>query len=122
MPRFVLLWHETPAGYSRPSHFDLMLEEEDHLRTWALDALPRVDAATEAAKLANHRPHYLDFEGEIGGARGLVRRVDHGTYEVIADAPERLVVRIAGAQLRGELTLAQMADDDHRWRVSLSAD
>ena len=40
MPRFVVLLHETPAGYSRGTHFDLMLEYGEALRTWALNKLP----------------------------------------------------------------------------------
>ena len=34
MPRFVVLRHETPPGYPRPPHYDLMLEQEGGLWTW----------------------------------------------------------------------------------------
>src|SRR5947207_11677627 len=76
MPRFVILLHETPAGYSRKTHFDLMLEAGDSLRTWALDALPAPGETALAERLPDHRPIYLDYEGQLGGDRGGVSRFD----------------------------------------------
>ena len=35
MPRYVILQHDTPPGYPRPLHWDLMLEQGRTLRTWA---------------------------------------------------------------------------------------
>ena len=40
MPRFVLLHHECPPGYVKPSHWDFMLEFGDVLWTWELRELP----------------------------------------------------------------------------------
>jgi hypothetical protein len=46
MPRYVILWHELPetheVGAARESHWDLMLEWGDVLRTWALASEPTV--------------------------------------------------------------------------------
>ena len=40
MPRFVILHHVTLPGADRASHWDLMLEMGDALRTWALPTPP----------------------------------------------------------------------------------
>ena len=96
MPRFVLLYHDCPPNYPRPSHWDLMLEAGDTLRTWALEQLPRdwhavqlltskrvfhiVLAVAEsnevaAEELGDHRRDYLEYEGEVSDNRGRVIRV-----------------------------------------------
>jgi hypothetical protein len=125
MPRFVLLYHECPADYVRPSHWDLMLEQGDALRTWALTRLPRnwqparsrtadshsncptlADENTVAAEqLGDHRLAYLRDEGPLSGNRGTVRRVDEGTYETIAETPGTWSLRLTGALLSGSIRL-----------------
>ena len=122
MPRFVVLWHETPPGYSRPSHYDLMLEHGDILRTWALAALPSIGASIPAEQLPDHRTHYLDYEGLVSGARGSAARVDFGAYDLIEDSASRLIIRLRGQQLVGRLTLARDPRDPHRWYASVSTE
>jgi hypothetical protein len=100
MPRFILLYHDCPPNYARPSHWDLMLEAGDTLRTWALQQLPRDWAAAHARtvatfpqcpvlakgnkvaaeKLGDHRRDYLEYEGELSGNRGRVIRVADGVF------------------------------------------
>ena len=121
MPRFVLLLHETPEGYARGTHFDLMLEAEGVLRTWALDALPAAGATVAAERLADHRLAYLDYEGEVAGGRGHVRRVDQGDYTTVEEAPDRILMDICGRQLRGRLMLVRDMTNQ-RWSVLLLAD
>lgn len=102
MPRFVLLYHECPPDYPRASHWDLMLETGDVLRTWALATLPQswetwrartaerhpncaavTDGEEVAAEaLGDHRREYLTFEGEVSGGRGNVVRVAEGEYAI----------------------------------------
>jgi DNA polymerase Ligase (LigD) len=121
MPRFVILHHETPAGYSRPAHFDLMLEHGSVLHTWALDALPAVGETVAAELLPDHRLAYLDFQGEISGQRGSVTRVDAGEYEMAEESTARIVLQIHGEKLSGILTMMKPDGENQRWRVSLSA-
>jgi hypothetical protein len=107
MPRFVLLYHDCPPDYVRASHWDLMLEAGDVLRTGALAALPRswgvwrertaaqfpacaaVAGGEEIAAVAlgDHRRHYLEFEGEVSGGRGRVVRVARGEYAIEEEGP-----------------------------------
>jgi hypothetical protein len=120
VPRFVILQHTTPPGYSRPSHYDLMLEHGPVLRTWACESLPDAGATVAAEQLADHRLAYLDYEGEVSGGRGSVVRVAAGEYELLAESDELIHVRLASPQLAGMLTLSREAADIQRWRVSLA--
>ena len=78
MARFVLLEHVWNGV-----HWDLMLEHGEVLRTWAIDSPVVAGRDLPARALADHRRLYLDYEGEISGDRGHVRRIDTGT---ISDA------------------------------------
>jgi len=120
MPRFVLLLHETPAGYPRGTHFDLMLEHDAVLRTWAMDRWPAAGESVLAEKLPDHRLAYLDYEGEVAGDRGSVSRVLAGEFDVVTDAEALLVIALRSPGLTGNLTLTQTTDAPHRWRVSLA--
>ena len=78
--RFVILLHRTPPGYERGDHWDVMFEDGQRLRTWAVTRPPTHGCAVTAERLADHRMLYLDFEGEISENRGVVSRWDAGTY------------------------------------------
>lgn len=78
MPRYVILHHVLPPKSDRPSHYDLMLEREGLLLTWAVEQLPRAGLQVAATRLPDHRLAYLDYEGPIHGDRGQVRRVAAG--------------------------------------------
>lgn len=119
MPRFVLLRHECPPGYVRPSHWDLMLESGGALRTWALLELPARGRAVEAEALGDHRLAYLEIEGELSGGRGTVNRDDAGTYEIMAESEKRLTIVVYGEKLNGRLALERIDAAGQRWRVSL---
>jgi DNA polymerase Ligase (LigD) len=122
MPRFVILRHETPSGFPRESHFDLMLQRANSLRTWAMERLPALGEDVSAERLPDHRLAYLDYEGKVSGERGTVSRVDAGDYECLMESETQFVVRVSGQMVRGTLTLIAEEDETHRWRVSLSED
>ena len=117
MPRFVLLRHETPAGFGRPSHWDLMLQTGDHLRCWALAQLPDDSADQWAEGLADHRLAYLEYEGPVSRDRGHVARQDEGKYDMLIDTENEVIVQLRGTRLRGTLTLRRDAANESRWRV-----
>jgi hypothetical protein len=125
MPRYVLLYHECPPEYERPSHWDLMLETDGKLRTWALCQLPcgweaaRAQTATQFAscpalakedsvsveRLADHRIDYLYEEGALTGNRGEVHRIDSGNYATVAQDSKSWTVALTGNLLQGRLWL-----------------
>ncbi|MHC5537239.1 DNA polymerase ligase N-terminal domain-containing protein [Singulisphaera rosea] len=96
MARFVVLEHRWSGV-----HWDLMLEDGETLRTWAIDSpiVPGVDLP--ARSLPAHRRVYLDYEGEISGGRGDVRRVAQGTYTTLFECTDRLRIQLDGDQLAG---------------------
>jgi hypothetical protein len=99
VPRFVILEHDHPE-----LHWDLMLETGASLRTWRLARPPQTPGdAIEALPLANHRLHYLDYEGPVSGGRGVVKCWDAGNYDEV-DADH---VRLQGARVRGLVRLTQ---------------
>lgn len=95
-----------------------MLEAGDVLHTWALDEEPK-SAGTNclAERLADHRPKYLDYEGEVSGGRGTVSRYDRGDYVAMTDKDGTVVIRLNGELLRGTATLTRVKSGQ-RWRFS----
>ena len=109
MPRFVILQHDTPPGYERPPHLDLMFEIEGALRTFALPHFPAAGESVPCEQLPDHRLAYLDYEGEVSGGRGAVTRHDSGVYEIVSETSETLVLRLRGQRHCGTLQLQRSA-------------
>jgi hypothetical protein len=127
MARFVLLYHDCPPNYMRASHWDLMLEADGVLRTWAIARLPRgwsnarertavigsecpplADQNRVAAeRLSDHRIEYLQLEGPLSADRGSVRRIDEGTYEIVAACDDAWQFRLAGELICAEAMIDQ---------------
>jgi hypothetical protein len=101
MPQFVVLAHDHPV-----LHWDFMLEDEDHLRTWRLARLPDTRGDIEAEPLSGHRKLYLNYEGAISGNRGTVKCWDRGEYSLVEQTPMKCVVDLAGAKLRGTAVIS----------------
>ena len=116
MPRFVILRHDSPRGV----HFDLMLEVDDALKTWALPRPPAPGADMPCEALGDHRLAYLDYEGPISGDRGSVTRWDRGTYGTERQSETQWVVNLAGEKLTGKAVLSQTIDESNLWRFSFA--
>jgi SAM-dependent methyltransferase len=124
MPRFILLEHiaapDDPAGL----HYDLLLEQTEHCRTWRLAAMPGLDGPeVNAVEVAPHRLAWLDHEaGPVSGGRGFARRIDVGFYEPTAmrwsevSPPSVVTVTLHGERTAGTLHLRP---DGDRWRARL---
>jgi hypothetical protein len=100
MGRFVILEHLWNGV-----HWDLMLEVNGVLRTWAIDEAIVAGRDLPARALADHRLHYLEYQGEISGGRGSVRRLDSGSYQSRLWTSELVRFRLEGAQVAGEAVL-----------------
>ena len=105
MPRFVLLEHNWNGV-----HWDLMLEAGEALRTWAIDQPIVSGRDLPARALGDHRKIYLEYEGEVAGNRGWVKRVEAGTYRVLEWSDDHVRVELFGAQLVGEVDLRRLAE------------
>jgi hypothetical protein len=113
--RFAILEHRWEGV-----HWDFLVEDGPTLRTWAIDEPIVAGVDLPARPLAAHRPIYLDYEGEISGGRGTVRRLDSGTTEVIEWGEDRVRLVLRGSQLVGPVEL-WLADEEGRpaWRFRL---
>jgi hypothetical protein len=121
MPRFVILRHETPPGYERPTHFDLLLEWGDTLRTWALPAFPTPGVQLPCEELAPHRREYLDYEGAVSTGRGSVTQVAAGAYDLLEQSSQLVRVRLHGTKLSGLLCLTRQEPASALWTATFSA-
>ena len=107
MPRFALLEHSWNG-----LHWDFFLErtEGGPLATWAVNSPIVVSQTLPARALDDHRAIYLEYEGDVSGNRGTVRRLDRGNYDVELWTPRHIRVRIQGAQLVGLVELSDEPD------------
>lgn len=119
--RFVLLHHRLPDDSTRKSHWDLMIEAGDFLLTFELQSLPgnlsnHTCVDWPATRLADHRRHYLDYEGviapptqassamkELASGRGSVHRIAAGYAICQASEPNGPVrCQLQSAELSAE--------------------
>ncbi len=123
--RYVIQKH-----HARTLHYDLRLEEDGVLKSWAVPKGPSLDPSEKhlAVAVEDHPLEYGDFEGRIpeeeyGG--GTVIVWDHGTYEPIGEGEtlgamlERGVakIRLHGEKLQGGFALirTRWGGKDKNW-------
>lgn len=127
-PRPVYLVHE---HHSRSHHFDLRLEFDGVLRSWAVPKglSTEVGVRRLAMQVPDHALSYAPFEGVIPeGAYGAgkVDIWDRGTFRVLEATEGKLVLDLRGQRIRGVYRLARTRfggeeDDGRKWLVSLVA-
>jgi hypothetical protein len=115
--RYVILRHE---GIRDP-HFDLMVELAPGalLLTWRSPDWPIV-RETNLVKLTEHRRLYLEYEGEISGGRGTVRRVAEGTCALEWRTRAKGVITLLAPPPPVKIHLRHL-DDDHWLATPASA-
>lgn len=125
---------------ARNLHFDLRLEIDGVLVSWAVPKGPSLDPSVKrlAHRVEDHDLDYLDFEGRIGDGYGAGTVVvwDIGTFDNRTERDGRpvdaaaglaaghLKVALAGQKLRGEfaLTHTRLGGDDANWLLVKVAD
>jgi hypothetical protein len=106
MPRFAILAHDHPFP-----HWDFLLEDGERCRTWRLLAEPAPGETIPAERIADHRLHYLDYEGPVSGNRGAVVRFDSGTFEWIADERPNIELELFGSRVAGRCRIEQIGNE-----------
>jgi DNA ligase D-like protein (predicted 3'-phosphoesterase) len=112
--------------HSRSHHFDLRLEFGGVLRSWAVPKGLSTEPGVRrlAMEVPDHALSYAPFEGEIPeglyGA-GKVDIWDRGTFDVLEEGPDKIVVDIKGRRAKGVYHLVRAAIGGNRkaWLVSL---
>lgn len=127
--RFVIHKHGATT-----EHYDLRLEADGVLKSWAVPRGPSTDPAEKRLALPtpDHQLDYIDFEGLIPEGEygaGPVIVWDEGSYENLTTGEDReelpvgeaierghLSFRLDGRKLRGGYALRRIADgEDERW-------
>ena len=91
-------------------HWDLRLEMNDALRSWAVPKKPpeAVGVKRLAVEVEDHPMEYAFFEGEIPEGEygaGLVTLWDRGTYDALTVNENKIVFTIHGERLKGNYCL-----------------
>ncbi len=98
-------------------HYDLRLEEEGVLKSWAIPKEPPLTPGVKrlAVQTEDHPLGYEAFEGVIPEGEygaGKVEIWDKGTYLLIENSAERKVVEIRGQKLQGRFVLVKIKTKD----------
>ena len=96
-------------------HFDLRLEMDGVLKSWAIPKEPPTSPAVKrlAVQVEDHSVDYASFEGTIAEGEygaGTVEIWDKGTYKLIDRKEDKLIVEIDGAKLSGVYVLVRFKD------------
>ena len=122
--RFVVQRH-----LARALHYDLRLERDGVLLSWALPrGVPlRAGERALAVHVEDHPLAYAEFEGEIPAGEygaGRVEIWDRGIYELVKQRRDgTLTVILAGDRLRGEWALvpAKLDGNERNWLIVRAA-
>jgi carboxypeptidase Q len=98
-------------------HYDLRLEEDGVLKSWAVPKIPanRQGVKRLAVRTEDHPLGYETFEGSIPDGEygaGTVEIWDKGVYTPLESAPDRMVVEISGRKLKGRFVLVKIRSRD----------
>jgi len=113
-------------------HFDLRLEMEGVLRSWAVPKGPSMDPLDKrlAVAVPDHSISYGSFEGTLpkgSYGAGEVRIWDSGEYETYSDPAEqvrvgKLVFTFYGKKVMGGFTLVKMKRQAKNWLLIKAED
>jgi hypothetical protein len=110
--RFVIHKH-TQEGQT---HWDLMIEQGDILKTWRLESPPEKLAIekTKATPIFDHDKKFLTYQGPVNNGKGTVEIVDEGICTIESANEIELKINFEGRILRGNFQLAKI---DNIWFV-----
>jgi bifunctional non-homologous end joining protein LigD len=117
LPRFVVHEH-----HARRLHWDLRLERDGVLASWAVpNGLPHDPQQNrKAVHTEDHPLEYVDFHGTIPAGSygaGEMSIWDAGTYETEKWREDEVIVVFHGERLRGRYVLFQAGKDAKDWLV-----
>jgi len=94
-------------------HYDLRLEMDGVLRSWALPKGPPLEANLKrlAVQTENHPIDYVGFEGTIPEGEygaGKVEIWDKGTFKILEVDENKIIFTIDGEKLKGDYCLIKL--------------
>jgi bifunctional non-homologous end joining protein LigD len=112
---FVVQEHHTPRGAGERVHWDLRLERDGVLKSWAVPKAPPLEPGVNrlAVPTEDHPLEYASFAGTIAAGEyggGHVTIWDAGRYETEKWDDRHVIVRFDGHRLTGRYVLFPLAD------------
>jgi hypothetical protein len=103
--RFVIQKH-TQEGQT---HWDLMIEAGEKLKTWRLENPPEKLATgkTKATPIFDHDKKFLTYQGPVNNGKGMVEIVDEGTCTIESTNEIELKINFDGKKLKNNFRLVQ---------------
>ena len=109
MNRWVLLEHKVLGSKLIDVHYDFLVENQLECDTWKFHEIPFLNKGfVEIVKQPNHRLVWLSrVEYQLSNNRGLVKRIDHGTFSCILykQDSQKFKIILNGNLLNGLLTI-----------------
>lgn len=100
-------------------HYDLRLEYDGVLMSWAIPKQPAMDGSKRlAVRTEDHPVDYAKFEGEISEGEygaGKVIIWDKGHWIPESVKKEKIVAIINGQKLKGRFALVQLKNQPKNW-------
>jgi len=101
-------------------HYDLRLEMDGVLKSWAIPKQPPVEIGVKRLAVAteDHPVDYADFEGTIPEGQygaGKVEIWDKGTYVLDERKEDEIIIRINGKKLKGRYCLIKFKGQEKNW-------
>tara|TARA_S200000501_G_scaffold129390_1_gene122263 strand:+ start:332 stop:694 length:363 start_codon:yes stop_codon:yes gene_type:complete len=109
MNRWVLLEHKVLGSKLIDIHYDFLVEDRLDCFTWKFYKIPLLNEGFfKIEKQPNHRLVWLSrVEHKLSNNRGLVKRIDHGTFSYLSHNEDfqELKIILKGKLLKGLLTI-----------------
>jgi hypothetical protein len=85
------------------THWDLMIEAGDILKTWRLENPPEKLATqkTKATPIFDHDKKFLTYQGTVNNGKGTVEIVDEGICIVESETNKEIKINFNGKVLKG---------------------
>jgi len=101
-------------------HFDLRLEMDGVLKSWALPKIPPLKKNIKrlAIQTEDHSIEYSDFKGVISegdNRTSIVKIWDKGNYEIEEIERDIIAFNIKGKKLKGRYCLIRLKGQDKNW-------
>jgi bifunctional non-homologous end joining protein LigD len=117
---FVVQEHHTPRGATERVHWDLRLERDGVLKSWAVPKGPPTSPGANrlAVPTEDHPLEYASFSGTIAAGEyggGHVSIWDAGRYATEKWADDHITVTFDGTRLAGRYVIFRLADGT--WNV-----
>jgi len=103
-------------------HYDFRLEIDEVLKSWAIPKTPPNEKGVKrlAVFTEDHPLDYANFEGTIPEGNygaGKVEIWDKGTFVLIENEKDKIVINLNGNRLDGKYCLIKFKDQEKNWML-----